>query len=95
MKNQIFALVDEAKKDKDCLTTLEKNINIEKVFSKLKVEKVEKAGLEVVEKFKASDELLDKLCDYYMDDFKFFHKYLARHHPKMDFSKLDMEEVEI
>lgn len=26
--------------------------------------------------------------------FKLFHKYLARHHPEMDFSKLDMEEVE-
>ena len=56
--------------------------------------KVEKVGFEVVEKFKASDEFSDKLCDYYVDGFELFHKYLAKHHPEMDFSQLDMEEVE-
>nr|POF22558.1 hypothetical protein CFP56_40555 [Quercus suber] len=58
------------------------------------LKKVEKAGLEAVEKFKALDEFLDKFCDYYVDDFELFHKYLAKHHLEMDFSKLDMEEVE-
>ena len=36
LKGQIFALADEAKKDKDRLKTLEKSINTEKFFSKLK-----------------------------------------------------------
>ena len=56
--------------------------------------KVEKAGFEAVEKFKASDRFLDKLYEYYVDDFELFRKYLAKHHPKLDFSQLDMEEVE-
>nr|POF09658.1 hypothetical protein CFP56_10837 [Quercus suber] len=98
---QISALADEAKKDKDYLKTLEKNINTEKVFSKLKdkqineaLTNVEKVGFEAVEKFKASNEFSNKLYDYYVDGFKLFRKYLAKHHPKMDFSQLDMEEVE-
>lgn len=98
---QIFALADEAKKDKDRLKNLEKNIDTEKVFSKLKdkqideaLKKVVKAGLEAMEKFKAWDEFSDKLYKYYVDGFKLFRNYLARHHPEMDFSKLNMEEVE-
>ena len=70
---QISALVDEVKKDKDRLKTLEKNIDIEKEFSKLKdkqideaLVKVDKAGFEAVEKFKASDELSDRLYNYYV-----------------------------
>ena len=98
---QIFAFADEAKKDKDRLKILEKNINFEKAFSKLKDKqidealiKVEKAGFEAVEKFKASDGFSDKLCEYYVDCFELFRKYLAKHHPELDFSQLDMEEVE-
>nr|POE99004.1 hypothetical protein CFP56_59220 [Quercus suber] len=98
---QIFTVADEAKKDKDRLKTLEKNIDIKKSFSKLKdkkidkaIIKVEKVDFEAVEKFKALDEFSDKLCDYYMDGFNLFRKYLAKHHPELDFSQLDMEEME-
>ena len=35
-----------------------------------------------------------KLCDYYVEGFELFQKYLAKHHPGLDFSKLDMEAVE-
>ena len=98
---QIFAFANEAKKDKDHLKILEKNINFEKAFSKLKDKqideafiKVEKASFEAVEKFKASDGFSDKLCEYYVDCFELFRKYLAKHHPELDFSQLDMEEVE-
>ena len=80
---------------------MEKSIDTKKAFSKLKDKqidealiKVVKTGFEVVEKFKALDEFLDKLCDYYVDDFDLFRKYLAKHHPKLDFSELDMEELE-
>ena len=47
-----------------------------------------------MEKFKALDEYSDKLCDYYVEGFDLFRKYLAKHHLELDFSKLDMEEVE-
>ena len=83
MTIQLFTLTDKAKKDKDRLKTLEKNIDTEKSFSKLKDKqideafmKVNKAGFEVVEKFKASLEFYDKLCDYYVDGFELFRKYL-------------------
>ena len=36
LKGQIFALLDEANMDKDRLKTLEKSIDTEKAFSKLK-----------------------------------------------------------
>lgn len=80
---------------------MEKSIDIEKDFSKLKDKqidkallKVEKASLEVVEKFKALDEYSNKLCDYYVEGFDLLRKYLAKHHPKLDFFKLDMEAIE-
>ena len=47
-----------------------------------------------MEKFKIFYEYLDKLCDYYVEGFELFRKYLAKHHPGLDFSKLDMEAVE-
>ena len=59
---QISAFASEAKKDKDLLKTLEKNIDTQKAFSKLKdkqidvaLMKVEKASFEAVKRFKASD----------------------------------------
>lgn len=101
LKSQIFVLAEESKKDKECLKTLEKSIDTEKEFSKLRDKqideafmKVEKAGSEAVEKFKVSDEYSDKLYNYYVEGFYLFRKYLAKHHPELDFSKLDMEEVE-
>ena len=90
---QIIAIADEAKKDKDHLNTLEKSINTEKAFSKLKDKqinealiKVKKVGFEAMEKFKASDEFLNKFCEYYVHGFELFHKYLAKHHLELDFS---------
>ena len=101
LKSQVSVFSDEAKKDKDHLKTLEKSIDIEKAFSKLKDKlideallKIDKASSEAVEKFKVSDEYSDKLCDYYVEGFELFRKYLAKHHPDLDFSKLDMEAVE-
>ena len=80
---------------------LEKSIDIEKVFPRLKdnqideaLSKVKKASTEAVDKFKVFDEYSDKLCDCYVEGFDLFWKYLAKHHSKLDFSKLDMEEVE-
>ena len=101
LKGQVFALSDKVAKYNDYLKTLEKSIDTEKAFSKLKDKqinkallKVEKAVSEAVEKLKASNEYSEKLCNYYMEGFKLFRKYLAKHHPSLDFSKLDMEAVE-
>ena len=55
--------------------------------------KVKKVALEAMEKFKVSDEYSDKLCNYYVEGFELFRKYLAKHHPSLDFSKLDIEAV--
>ena len=56
--------------------------------------KVKKASSEAMEKFKTSNKYSDKLCDYYLEGFNLFCKYLAKHHPELDFSKLDMEAIE-
>nr|POF12292.1 hypothetical protein CFP56_67505 [Quercus suber] len=56
--------------------------------------KVEKASTKAVEKFKVSDKYSEKLCDYYMEGFELFRKYLAKHHLELNFSNLDMEAVE-
>ena len=55
--------------------------------------KIQKAGPEAVEKFKMFDEYSNKLCDYYVEGFKIFCKYMAKHHSDLDFSTLDMEAV--
>ena len=101
LKGQISALADEAKKDKDLLKTLEKSIDTEKAFSKLKnnqideaLQKVEKAVSKEMGKFKISNEYSNKLCNYYVEGFELFRNYLAKHHPGLDISKLDMESIE-
>ena len=75
-------------------------MNIEKAFSKLKDKlindaqlKIQKVGPKAMEKFKNSNEYSNKLCDYYVDGFELFCKYMAKHHPDLDFSTLDMEAV--
>lgn len=48
--------------------------------------KLKKASSKAVEKFKASDEYSNKLCDYYVEGFNLFWKYMAKHHPSPYFS---------
>ncbi|KAL0004869.1 hypothetical protein SO802_012430 [Lithocarpus litseifolius] len=100
LKDQITALIDKAMKVKDRLMILEKSNDTEKAFSKLEdkqideaLSKVKKAGIEAMEKFMASDEYSDKLCDYYVEGSELFRKYLAKHHPELDFSDLDMKAI--
>ena len=101
LKEKVTSLESKAKETQECLKALEKDVSTEKGFSKLRDKQIEevlakilKDGVEVVEKFKDSDEYSNKLCDYYVEGFDHFRKYLAKHHPELDFSKLDMEEVE-
>ena len=51
-------------------------------------------GSKIVEKFKKSGEYFDKLCNNYVEGFGVFRKYMAKHHPNLDFSTFDMEAVE-
>ena len=75
---------------------MEKDVNTEMAFSKLKDKQIDDAFLKIqkvypkaMEKFKNSDEYLDKLCNYCMEGFDLFRKYMAKHHPDLDFSTLE------
>ncbi|KAL0010979.1 hypothetical protein SO802_006087 [Lithocarpus litseifolius] len=83
LKEKVSSLKGEAKETQEHLKALEKDVSTEKTFSRLKDKQIEEALARI-----------PKLCDYYVEGFDPFHKYLAKHHPELDFSKLDMDEVE-
>ena len=56
--------------------------------------KVKKEETKVVEKFKDFNEYLNKLCDYYVEGFELFRKYLAKRHPELKFANPNMEAIE-
>lgn len=100
LKKKVSSLSDEVEKTQDRLKALEKDANTKKAFSKLKDKqiddallKIQKVDPEAVEKFKNSDEYSNKLCNYYVEGFDLFHKYMAKNHPNLDFSTLNMEVV--
>ena len=43
--------------------------------------------------FKKSDEYDDRSCALYVEGFDIVHTYVRKHHPKIDLSTLDIEEV--
>jgi len=47
-----------------------------------------------VQEFKDSDCYSDELCEYYVEGFKLFRKWMAKHHPDLDFSGPIMGDVE-
>ena len=55
---------------------------------------MKKVGLDVVREFKESDLYSDNLCEYYVEGFELFRRWMAKHHPKLDLSGLVMGEVE-
>ena len=55
---------------------------------------MQKAAAMAVQEFKCSDSYLDKLCEYYVEGFELFRKWMAKHHPNLDLSGLVMGEVE-
>lgn len=83
------------------LQALEWDVSTENAFSNLKDKQIDealskllKAGPKAVEKFKKFDKYSEKLCDYYVEGFELFSKYMVKHHPYLDFSTLYMEVVE-
>ena len=99
-KNKVAILTVEIENDKD-VVALEKSLQVEKDFYKLKDKqigdlklKLQKAGAIAVGEFKDSDEYSDELCRYYVEGFDLLRKQMAKHHPDLDLSGLVMGDVE-
>lgn len=74
---------------------------MEKAFCALKKKqlevalgKVEEARVQVMADIKKSDECEDKLCALHVEGFDLVYAYVKKHHPEIDLSTLDIEEVE-
>ena len=100
VKNKVAIFTVEVENDKEHVTTLEKSLQVEKYFCKLKDKqigdmqfKLQKTGVAVVHELKDSDSYSDELCEYYLEGFKLFRKWMAKHHPYLDLFDLVMGEV--
>ena len=90
-----------AENEKERVATLEKSLQVEKDFCKLKDKqigdlelKLENVGATTIQGFKDSAEYFDELCKYYMEGFDLLMKWMAKHHPGLDLSGLAMDDVE-
>ena len=102
LKNKVAILAVEAENDKERVVALEKSLQLEKDFCKLKDKqmgemqlKLQKVGATAVQEFKDSDEYSDKLCGYYVEGFDLLKKWMAKHHPDLDLSGLVIGDVEV
>nr|POF24448.1 hypothetical protein CFP56_10665 [Quercus suber] len=100
-KNKVAILTVEAENDKERMAALEKILQVEKDFCKLKDKqigdlglKLQKAGVMAVKEFKNSDKYSNELCRYYVEGFNLLKKWMAKHHPDLDLSGLVMGDVE-
>ena len=101
LKNKVVILITEAENDKQRVATLEKSLQVEKDFCKLKDKqigdlelKLQNVGATVVQDFKHSNEYSDELCKYYVEGFDLLVKWMAQHHPGLDLSGLAVDDVE-
>ena len=76
LKNKVAILIVEAENDKAHMVTLEKSLQVEKDFCKLKDKqigdlelKLENIRAIVIQDFKVSDEYFDELCKYCVEGF--------------------------
>ena len=83
------------------MATLEKSLQVEKDFYKLKDKqigdlelKLQNLGATAVQDFKDSDEYSDNLWKYYVEGFDLLVKWMAKHHPNLDLSSLAMDDIE-
>ena len=100
-KNKVAILTVKAENDKELVVALERSLQVEKDFCKLKDKqmgdllfKLQKAEATMVQEFKDSDSYLDELCEYYMEGFELFRKWMAKHHSDLDLFGLIMGDVE-
>ena len=103
LKNKVVILIVEAENNKKCVGALEKSLQVEKDFCKLKDKligdlqfKLQKVGATAVQEFKDSDSdsHSDELCEYYAEGFELFRKCMAKHQSNLDLSSLIIGEVE-
>ena len=95
-KNKVAILATEAENDKEHVATLEKILQVEKDFCKLKDKQIGDLELKLqnvramaVQDFKDSDEL----CKYYVEGFDLLVKWMAKHHPSLDLSGLAVDDI--
>ena len=99
-KNKVSILTVEVEKDREHVAALEKSLQVEKDFCKLKDKQIDDLELKLqivgamVKDFKDSDEYSDELCGYYVEGFDLLMKWMAKHHPDLDLSGLVMDDVE-
>ena len=100
-KNKVAILTAKAKNDKERMATLEKSLQVEKDFCRLKDKQIGDLELKLltvqatkVQDFKDSNEYSDELCKYYMEGFDLLVKWMAKHHPSLDLSGLAVDDVE-
>jgi len=100
LKNKVAILTVEAENDKESVATLEKSLQMEKDFCKLKDKqigdlelKLQNVGATTVQDFKDFDEYLDDLCKYYMEGFNLLMKWTAKHHLGLDLSSLAVDDI--
>ena len=101
LKNKVAILTTKTENDKECVATLEKSLQVEKNFCKLKDKqigdlelKLQTVGATTVQDFKDSNEYSNELCKYYVEGFDLLVKWMAKHHPGLDLSGLAMDDVE-
>ena len=100
-KNKVAILTVKTENDKERVAALEKSLQVEKDFCKLKDKqigdlelKLQKVGAKAVKEFKDSDEYSNELYGYYVEAFDLLRKWMAKHHPNLDLSGLVMDDVE-
>nr|POF00376.1 hypothetical protein CFP56_71719 [Quercus suber] len=101
LKNKVAILIAEAENDKERMVTLEKSLQVEKDFCKLKDKqvgdlelKLENVGATMIQDFKDFDEYSNELCKNYVEGFDLLVKWMAKHHPGLDLFGLAMDDVE-
>ena len=100
LKNKVTILTAEAENDKERVATLEKSLQVEKDFCKLKDKlisdlelKLENVGAMVVQDFKDFDEYFDELCKYYVEGFDLLVKSMDGVEKEIMSSKAIVENV--
>ena len=79
LKNKVAILTIKAENNQEHVAALEKSLQVEKDFCKLKDKqigdlqlKLQKAGVVAMQEFKDSDSYLDELREYYVEGFELF-----------------------
>ena len=97
LKNKFAVITVKAENDKERTAALEKSLQVERDFYKLKDKqmgdlqlKLQKAGATMVQEFKDSNEL----CGYYVEGFDLLRKWMTKNHSDLDLSGLVIGDVE-